>query len=103
MYSVDTLIQDEKNDYQSDCIFNQTQASEENNNEIINNNDTNIQSTPMSSGVMVVRDIQGKSCSRLLWVLFDSGGSKSMMHKKILPRGAHINQVSHRTMMRTLA
>ena len=52
---------------------------------ITNNENTNGKSTPMASGVMVVREIQGKSCSRILQVLFDSGGSKSMMHKKILP------------------
>ena len=37
-------------------------------------------STPMASGIMVVKDIQGRHCSRLLKVLFDSGGSKSMCH-----------------------
>ena len=99
MNFVDTCIQDEQNNYQSDFIFTQTQASEENQTEsktsndwrydmyvskkiITKNEDTNGKSTPMASGVMVVRDIQGKSCSRILRVLFDSGGSKSMMHKK---------------------
>ena len=60
-------------------------------------------STPMASGIMVVRDIQGKNCSRLIKVLFDSGGSKSMCHRRILPKGARINQPEVRSLMRTLA
>ena len=59
--------------------------------------------TPMASGVMVVKDVQGRACSRLLRVLYDSGGSKSMCHRRILPKGARITQDSERTMMNTLA
>ena len=60
-------------------------------------------STPMACGVMVVKDIQGKACSRLLRVLFDSGGSQSMIHRRVLPRGSRINTESDRKLMRTLA
>ena len=59
--------------------------------------------TPMASGVMVVKDIQGRACSKLLRVLYDSGGSRSMCHRRVLPRGATITQARDRMMMRTLA
>ena len=42
-------------------------------------------STPMASGIMVVKDVQGRPYTRLLKVLFDSGGSKSMCHRQVLP------------------
>ena len=60
-------------------------------------------STPMASGIMVVKDIQGRHCSRLLKVLFDSGGSKSMCHRRVLPKGIRLDQPPVRSLMRTLA
>ena len=57
----------------------------------------------MASGIMVVRDIQGRHYSRLLKVLFDSGGSKSMSHRRIQPKGVRIDQTNVRSLMRTLA
>ena len=58
---------------------------------------------PMASGIMVVRDVQGKACSRLLRVLFDSGGAKSMCHRRVMPKGARINTNGGRVLMQTIA
>lgn len=58
---------------------------------------------PMACGILVVKDIQGRACSRLLRVLFDSGGSKSMVHRRVVPRGSRLDQPENQTMMRTLA
>ena len=58
---------------------------------------------PMASGIMVVRDVQGKACSRLLRVLFDSGGAKSMCHRRVIPKGARINTNGGRVLMQTIA
>ena len=44
------------------------------------------QSTPMACDIMLVKSIQGRACSRLLKVLYDSGGSKSMIKKSVLPK-----------------
>ena len=60
-------------------------------------------STPMASGIMLVRDIQGKASTRLLKVLFDSGGSKSTVHRRVLPQGARIDPDRSGTMLNTLA
>ena len=48
------------------------------------------QMTPMATGVMLVKDIAGKACSRVLEVLYNSGGSKSMCHSRVIPTGARI-------------
>ena len=60
-------------------------------------------STPMASGIMFVKDVKGRSCSILLKVLFDSGGSKSMCHGRVLPNGVRLDQSQERNLMRTLA
>ena len=44
-------------------------------------------STLMACGIMVVKSIQGRACSKLLRVLYDSGGCKSTVKKNILPKG----------------
>ena len=61
------------------------------------------QMTPMDSAVMVIKDLQGRPCSKLLRVLFDSGGSTSMIHRKAIPKGTRLNQTQSRTLMNTLA
>ncbi len=46
--------------------------------------------TPMATGVMLVKEIAGKVCSCVLRVIYDSGGSKSMCHKRVIPAGVRI-------------
>ena len=46
--------------------------------------------TPMATGVMLVKDVAGKACSRVLQVLYNSGGSKLMCHSKAIPAGAQM-------------
>ncbi len=48
------------------------------------------QMTPMDTGVMLVKDIAGKACSHVLRVLYDSGGSKSIRHSRLIPAGAQM-------------
>ena len=42
---------------------------------------------PMTTALVVVRDIQGKSAPRVLRALLDSGGSGCMASEKVLPPG----------------
>ena len=60
------------------------------------------QSTPMAGGIMLVKSIQKRACSRLLKVLYDSGGSKSMIKKSVLPKGIRLTQSNNRMLMNTL-
>ena len=60
-------------------------------------------STPISYSIMVVKSTQGRACSRLLRVLCDSGGSKSMAKESILPRGARTDSSRGKILMNTLA
>lgn len=55
-------------------------------------------STPMACGIVVVKSIQGRVCSKLLRVLYDSGGSKSMAKKNILPKGVRLDTNGSRTL-----
>ena len=43
---------------------------------------------PMTCAFVLVQDIQGKGSSRILKVLFDTGGSSAMVSVGILPPGA---------------
>ena len=58
--------------------------------------------TPMATGVMLAKDIAGKASSRVLQVLYDSGGSKSMCHSRVIPTGARI-RTDKKQLFRTLA
>ena len=60
------------------------------------------QTTPIC-GTMVVKGIQGRSGSHLLKILYDYGGSKSMIKRNILPRGTRLTQSNSRMLMNTLA
>ena len=48
-------------------------------------------STPMAFGIMVVKSIQERACSKLLRVLYDSGGSKAMVNKNNLPKRVRLD------------
>ena len=71
--------------------------------QIIMATDETGQSTPMACGIMLVKSIQGRPCSRLLKVLYASGGSNSMIIKSILPKGVRLTQSNSRMLMNTLA
>ena len=71
--------------------------------EIIMVTDETGQSIPMASGIMPVKSIRGQCCSRLLKVLYDSGGSKSMIKRSVLPKGVRLKQNNSRMSMNTLA
>lgn len=58
---------------------------------------------PMSCGVMVAKAIAGRSSSRLLRVLFDSGGGKSLIHRRAIPRGAKLTPPNDKTALNTIA
>ena len=64
--------------------------------------DSNGRSTPMDACLMVARKVQGGPCSKRIKVLLDSGGSKSMYHRNVIPRGTRITEAPSRTLMNTL-
>ena len=53
----------------------------------------------LASDVMVVKDMQGRSRSRLLRVLINSGDSGAMCHRRVVPRGVMIHQGHTRTLI----
>ena len=71
--------------------------------EIIMATDSNDRSRPMAVCLMVARKVQGQPCSKLMKVLLDSGGFKSMCHRNVIPRGTRITEASSWTLMNTLA
>ena len=71
--------------------------------QIIMATDETSQTTPMACGIMLVKTTQERPCSRLLKVLYDSGGSKSMIKNSILPKGIRLTQSNSRLLMNTLA
>ena len=70
--------------------------------ELIMTIDQKGRTTPMASAIMVVQHIQGRACLRLLRVLFDSGGGKSMCHRRILPKGERLDTQGERIIMQTI-
>ena len=57
----------------------------------------------MACGIMVAKDVQGRSYSKLLRVIFDSGGYKYMCHRRVVTRSARIDENAGRALMNTLA
>ena len=49
--------------------------------------DANGNCVPMATAYVLVKSIQGVPCSRLFKCLFDTGGTRSMAHRKVLPAG----------------
>ena len=45
---------------------------------------------PMATALMLVSSIQGKATARVLRVLFDSGGTGSMAHRRVCPPGTEV-------------
>ena len=63
----------------------------------------NKQDDLMPISLMICRMIGGKESGKLLRVLFDSGGTKTMIHERILPQGAEIRTDSQNRMCNTVA
>ena len=57
---------------------------------------------PMATGVMVAKGIAGRASSRMLRVLYDSGGSKSLIHRRVVPVGLQFKSTC-KQMFNTLA
>ena len=58
---------------------------------------------PLATALMMVKSVQGVATSRLLRVLFDSGGSVDLAHRRICPQGTSPDRLLDATMVRTLA
>ena len=65
--------------------------------------DANGKTVSMATTMILVKKIQGVPCSRIIKVLFDSGGSASMMSKKVIPRKVEVNHSGPTTLVSTLA
>ena len=48
------------------------------------------ETVPMATALMLVSSVQGKSTARIFRVLFDSGGTSSMAHKRVCPPGTNV-------------
>ena len=65
--------------------------------------DANGNCVPMATVMMLVKSINGVPCSKIMNVLLDSGGSASMISKKVLPAGVKVTHDNSSTMIATLA
>jgi len=65
--------------------------------------DANGNCVPMATAYVLVKSIQGVPCSRLFKCLFDTGGTRSMAHRKVLPAGAVVTPMPDATMCNTIA
>jgi transposase InsO family protein len=65
--------------------------------------DANGNCIPMATAYMLARSVQGVPCSRLFKCLFDTGGTRSMAHRKVLPQGAALTPLPAATMCNTIA
>ena len=57
----------------------------------------------MATTLIAVEKNQGVPCSRIMKVLFDSGGSASIISSKVLPEGVQINHDGPTNLVSTLA
>ena len=57
----------------------------------------------MATSTMVVKSIQNHASQKLLRVLFDSGGTKTMIHRQALPAGVNPMLLKDKEEMTTLA
>lgn len=67
-------------DPQFDIEFDWTTA------EVVFQSDTNGNTIPMATAYCLVKSVNGVRCNRFLKCLFDTGGSKSMAHRSVLPK-----------------
>ena len=65
--------------------------------------DANGKIVPMATTMILVKKIQGVPCSRIMNVLFDSGGSALMINRKVLPYGVQVNHSEPGSLVSTLA
>ena len=71
--------------------------------ELVMTTDKEGHSTPMACGIVVVKCIQGRACSKLVRVLYDSGGSKFTIKENILPKEVRLDTDHPRTLMKYLS
>ena len=57
----------------------------------------------VATSIMVVENIHGHGSGKLLRVLFDSGGDRTMIHRNALPKGVNPMALDKRARMNTLA
>jgi transposase InsO family protein len=84
-------------DPQFDIEFDWTTA------EVVFQSDTNGNTIPMATAYCLVKSVNGVRCNRFLKCLFDTGGSKSMAHRSVLPKQARLKASPGSTLCNTIA